>query len=43
VGPLDPVAFLGATGLLMAVAAVAADIPARRAAATDPCEALRAE
>lgn len=43
VGPLDPVAFLGATTLLTAVAAAAADVPARRAAATDPCAALRAE
>lgn len=43
VGPFDPAAFLGATALLTAVAAAAADFPARRAAATDPCEALRAE
>ena len=40
---LDPAAFLGAAALLLVVAVLAADLPARRAAATDPSDALRAD
>lgn len=40
---LDPVAFLAAPGLLMAVGATAAFLPARRASRVDPATTLRAE
>lgn len=43
VSPLDPLAFLGATALLGAVALGAAYLPARRAAQTDPIKVLRRE
>jgi ABC-type antimicrobial peptide transport system permease subunit len=43
VGAYDPVAFLGATGVLAACAAVAGFIPARRAASIEPMLALRRE
>ena len=43
VSPLDPVTYAGVIGLLLAVAAVACLIPARRAAAIDPAITLRAE
>jgi putative ABC transport system permease protein len=43
VSPLDPVALLGAASLLFAVALVATWLPARRAAALDPADALRVE
>jgi len=43
VSPWDPVALLGACTLLLAVAFLAAFIPARRAGRIDPAQMLRAE
>jgi predicted permease len=41
--PVDPVAFAGATALLLAVLVMASAIPARRAARVDPMAVLKAE
>ncbi len=41
--PHDPLTMIGATMLMITVAALAAWIPARRAAKIDPMEALRYE
>jgi ABC-type lipoprotein release transport system permease subunit len=43
VTPLDPLAFGWALGALAAAAVLAAALPARRAAAVDPAETMRAE
>ncbi|MEO6222076.1 MAG: FtsX-like permease family protein, partial [Vicinamibacterales bacterium] len=39
--PLDPVAYVGATAVLVVTAALASFVPARRAAVLDPVKALR--
>ena len=41
--PLDPTTWVGVSVLFAVVAAVAAYVPARRAATIDPLHALRAE
>lgn len=43
VEPFDPIALTAMTLLLCGVALAATDAPARRAAAVDPVETLRAE
>jgi ABC-type antimicrobial peptide transport system permease subunit len=42
-GSADPLIFVGAAAFLCALAAVAAWLPARRAASIDPMQALRTE
>jgi putative ABC transport system permease protein len=43
IGPRDPLTFIAAPAIFVAVALVAAYVPARRAARVSPMEALRAE
>jgi ABC-type lipoprotein release transport system permease subunit len=43
VEPMDPGSFAAAVGVILAAAALASYVPARRAAAIDPIETLRAE
>ncbi|HEY1939109.1 MAG TPA: ABC transporter permease [Candidatus Angelobacter sp.] len=43
VGPRDPLTFIAAPAIFVAVALIAAYVPARRAARVSPTEALRAE
>lgn len=43
VEPIDPAAYVAATGIILAAAALASYVPARRAATIDPMETLRAE
>ncbi|MGH7622786.1 MAG: FtsX-like permease family protein, partial [Gemmatimonadaceae bacterium] len=43
IGPIDPAAYLAAIAVILAAAALASYLPARRAATIDPMETLRAE
>jgi putative ABC transport system permease protein len=43
IGPRDPATFVAVSAVLVMVALIASYIPARRAAAVDPVEVLRAE
>jgi ABC-type antimicrobial peptide transport system permease subunit len=43
VSPMDPAAYAAALGVIIAAAAFATYLPARRAAAIDPIETLKAE
>jgi ABC-type antimicrobial peptide transport system permease subunit len=43
ISPLDPTAYIAALGVTIAAAALASYLPARRAAAIDPLETLKAE
>jgi ABC-type antimicrobial peptide transport system permease subunit len=43
ISPLDAPAFIGMSAVLIVVSLVATYLPARRAAASDPLKALRAE
>ena len=43
IGPLDPVTYVAAVGVTLLAAALASYLPARRAAAVDPIETLKAE
>jgi ABC-type lipoprotein release transport system permease subunit len=43
VSPLDPLTYVGVSVVLVTAAVLASYLPARRAAALDPVQALRAE
>jgi ABC-type antimicrobial peptide transport system permease subunit len=43
IGPADPAAYAAALGIMIAAAALASYLPARRAATIDPVETLKAE
>jgi ABC-type antimicrobial peptide transport system permease subunit len=43
IGPLDAPTYLAALGVLLAAAAFASYVPARRAASIDPVETLKTE
>jgi predicted permease len=43
ISPVDPAAYIAALGVMLAAAALASYLPARRAAAIDPTETLKAE
>jgi predicted permease len=43
VEPMDPAAYIAAIGVILAAAALASYVPARRASSIDPAETLRAE
>ena len=43
VEPMDPASYLAAVGVIVAASALASYVPARRAAAIDPIETLKAE